>query len=119
MAKITGRAFKRLKKGSSEVASSIFLDGGMIGRQTQRTIDERSEARSSAVSNTAVLEFRGRRHVIRLVNISPSGAMVIFPHTPNIGERLNLQLLDQGLVSAQVRWVKSGRIGLSFAAPRH
>jgi hypothetical protein len=43
--------------------------------------------------------------------------MVIFPHIPNIGERLPLQLLDRGLVSAQVRWVKDGRIGLSFAFP--
>jgi hypothetical protein len=41
--------------------------------------------------------------------------MVIFPHTPNIGERLTLQLLDRGVVSSQVRWVKDGRIGLSFA----
>jgi hypothetical protein len=44
--------------------------------------------------------------------------MVVFPHTPNIGERLALQLLDRGLVWAQVRWVKDGRIGLSFAVPR-
>ncbi len=80
-------------------------------------IDERAELRHAASSSTAVLDFRGRRHVIRLINISSSGAMVIFPHTPNIGERLTLQLLDRGLVSAQVRWVKEGRIGLSFAAP--
>ena len=60
---------------------------------------------------------RQRKHVVRLVNISKSGAMVIFPHIPNIGECLPLQLLDQGLVTAQVRWVKDGRIGVSFAAP--
>jgi hypothetical protein len=99
------------------VASSFFLDGGMIPRTATRTIDERGELRQAALSGTAVLEFRGRKHVIRLVNISPSGAMVIFPHVPNIGERLSVQLLDRGLVSAQVRWVKEGRIGLSFAAP--
>jgi len=99
------------------VASSIFLDGSMIPRTEQRTIDERLEARHAAISSTAVLEFRGRKHVVRLINISPSGAMVIFPHIPNIGERLTLQLLDRGLVSSQVRWVKDGRIGLSFAAP--
>jgi hypothetical protein len=99
------------------VASSFFLDGGMIPRTASRTIDERGELRQAALSGTAVLEFRGRKHVIRLVNISPSGAMVIFPHVPNIGERLSVQLLDRGLVSAQVRWVKEGRIGLSFAAP--
>jgi PilZ domain len=89
----------------------------MVERTERRSIDERGELRHAAVSSTAVLEFRGRRHVVRLINISPSGAMVIFPHVPNIGERLPLQLLDHGLVSAQVRWVKDGRIGLSFAAP--
>ena len=99
------------------MASGFFLDGGMIPRTATRTIDERVEMRHAALSGTAVLDFRGRKHVIRLVNISESGAMVIFPHTPNIGERLTVQLLDRGLVSAQVRWVKGGRIGLSFTAP--
>jgi len=99
------------------VASGFFLDGGMIPRMSARTIDERTEVRHAAVSSTAVLEFRGRKHVVRLVNISASGAMVIFPHVPNIGERLLLQLLDRGVVTSQVRWVKDGRIGLSFDAP--
>ena len=99
------------------MASSFFLDGAMIPRSAERTIDERTELRHPAVSSTAVLDFRGRKHVVRLINISSSGAMVIFPHIPNIGERLILQLLDRGVVSAQVRWVKEGRIGLSFNAP--
>ena len=99
------------------MASSFFLDGGMIPRTAARTIDEREEPRHAAVSSTAVLDFRGRKHVVRLINISSSGAMVIFPHIPNSGERLALQLLDQGLVSSQVRWVKDGRIGLSFTRP--
>jgi PilZ domain len=99
------------------VASGYFLDGGMIPRSEKRSIDERSELRHASASSTAVLEFRGRKHVVRLINVSSSGAMVVFPHVPNIGEKLPLQLLDQGLVTAQVRWVKDGRIGLSFAAP--
>ena len=99
------------------MASSFFLDGAMVARSEQRSIDERAEIRSSSTSSTAVLEFRGRKHVVRLVNVSPSGAMVIFPYIPNIGERLPLQILDRGVVSAQVRWVRDGRIGLSFAAP--
>jgi len=99
------------------VASSFTLDGSMIPRQERRTIDERQEPRRAALSNTGVLEFRGRKHVIQLINVSKSGAMVVFPHVPNIGERLPLQLLDHGFVSAQVRWVKDGRIGLSFASP--
>ena len=99
------------------MASGYFLDGGMIPRSEKRSIDERSEVRRASVSSTGVLEFRGRKHVVRLVNVSSSGAMVIFPHTPNIGEKLPQQLLNQGLVTAQVRWVKDGRVGLSFAAP--
>ena len=97
------------------VASGYFLDGSMIERGTARSINERGETRQPSASSTAVLEFRGRRHVVRLGNVSPSGAMVIFSHTPNIGERLTLQLLDHGLVTAQVRWVKDGKIGLSFS----
>ena len=99
------------------MASSYFLDGSMIPRTESRAIDERTEVRHPSVSNTAVLEFRGRKHVIRLLNVSPSGAMIVFPHTPNIGERLLIQLLDRGALWAQVRWVKDGRIGVSFAAP--
>ena len=99
------------------MASGFSLDGGMIPRSEKRTIDERSELRHPSISSTAVLEFRGRKHVVRLVNVSSAGAMLVFPHTPNIGEKLPLQLLDQGLVSAQVRWVKDGRIGLSFVVP--
>ena len=100
------------------MASGFFLDGSMIPRSEKRLIDERNEARHPSASSTGVLEFRGRKHVVRLVNVSTSGAMVIFPHMPNIGERLPLQILDRGLVTAQVRWVKDGRIGLSFTGPQ-
>ena len=97
------------------MASSYFLDGAMIPRTESRSIDERAEVRYPSLSGTAVLEFRGRKHVVRLVNVSSSGAMVIFPHVPNIGERLLLQVLDRGTVWAQVRWVRDGRVGVSFA----
>ena len=99
------------------MASSFFLDGSMIPRTESRSIDERGEVRYPSLSSTGVLEFRGRKHVVRLINVSSSGAMVIIPHIPNIGERLPLQVLDRGVVTAQVRWVRDGRIGLSFAAP--
>jgi hypothetical protein len=99
------------------VASKFFLEGNMVERSARRTINERDEPRLPAASSTAALEFRGRRHVVRLVNVSKSGAMVVFPHVPNIGEAVSLQLLDRGNVPAQVRWVKDGRIGLSFDLP--
>ena len=99
------------------MASGFFLDGGMIPRSHRRSVDEREEERLPAESCTAIMDFCGRNHVIRLINLSDSGAMVIFPYVPHIGERLKLQLLDRGRVTAQVMWVKDGRIGLSLTTP--
>ena len=96
------------------MAGRFSLDGAMIPRTVKRMIDHRSEERFPADSETAVMEFRGRKHVVRLVNSSASGAMVIFPLVPHIGERVSLQLLEQGHLSARVRWVRDGRIGINF-----
>ena len=98
------------------MAAKFSLDGGMIPRTVKRMLDERSEERYPASSGTAVMDFRGRKHVVRLVNTSASGAMVIFPLVPHIGEQVSLQLLDRGQVAASVRWVRDGRIGISFDA---
>jgi methyl-accepting chemotaxis protein len=97
------------------VASDFSLEGGMIPRAATRAIDERGELRHAALSGTAVLEYRGRRHVIRLVNVSSSGAMVIFPYVPHIGETVRIQLVDRNSMAAQVIWARDGRVGLSFA----
>lgn len=99
------------------MASNFSLDGSMIARSACRSADHRCEMRVDAGSQTAVLTFRGRRHVVRLVNTSASGAMLIFPHVPNIGEEVELQMLDHGQLSAQVRWVREGRVGVSFDRP--
>lgn len=100
--------------GGKQLASNFSLDGSMIPRSASRTADHRCEQRVDAGSRTAVLTFRGRRHVVRLVNTSASGAMLIFPDVPNIGEEVGLQVLDHGQLSAQVRWVRDGRVGVSF-----
>jgi len=96
------------------VPAKFSLDGGMIPRSVKRMLDERTEERFEASAQTAVMEFRGRKHVVRLVNTSPSGAMVIFSLVPHIGEQVAFQLLDRGQVIAMVRWVRDGRIGISF-----
>ena len=93
------------------------MGGAAVPRRDPSAVERRSEVREPVSSGTAVLEFRGRRHLVRVVNVSDSGAMVIFPSIPDVGERLMLQLLDRGVVSSQVRWVKDGRIGLTFEFP--
>ena len=99
------------------MAFSFILESGLVPGMPWRKSDRRSDPRHDCTSGSAVIEFRGARHAVELINVSNSGAMVLFPHVPNIGERLPLQLLDRGLVSSQVRWVKDGLVGLSFAAP--
>jgi hypothetical protein len=96
------------------VAAKFKLDGGMIPRTVKRMFDERAEERLPAGSSTAVMAIRDRRHVVRIVNTSPSGAMIICPMEPHIGEELTLQLLDRGTVRARVRWVRDGKIGVNF-----
>ena len=92
------------------------LDGGMIPRSVRWVFDERGEPREPAVSQTAVLAHRGRNHVVKVLNLSSSGAMVIFPVLPHIGEAVTLQLLEWGHVHGNVRWVRDGKIGINFAA---
>jgi hypothetical protein len=102
----------------NRVAARYSLDGGMIPRTVKRTHDERAELRPSTRSETAAMNFRGRRHIVRLINTSSSGAMVFFNKVPHIGEQVSLQLLGHGEISASVRWVRDGRIGVSFDDPR-
>lgn len=93
-----------------------MLHGSMIPRSVRRMFDERAEPREQTVSQTAVLELRGRKHVVRLENLSPSGAMVIFKAMPHIGEQVALHLSDRGRVRGQVCWVRDGHVGVNFAA---
>ena len=95
------------------------LDGGMIPRNVRRMFDQREEPRFDIEGElqTAVLIHGGRNHVVRVANISSSGAMVVYPDIPHIGETVTLQLLDHGAVAGHVRWVRDGRVGINFVTP--
>ena len=77
--------------------------------------DARSEPREPA-SQAVLLELRGRKHEVRLVNLSTSGAMIDFDAMPHIGEEVALHLGDRGTVAGQICWVRDGQIGVTFAA---
>ena len=99
------------------MSSRFQLHGKMIPRTVRRMFDERSEERLEAESQTAVLSIRGRNHIVSLVNLSRSGAMVRFSGDAHIGEIVSLQLLDRGTIEGQVRWLRDGRMGVYFARP--
>jgi len=99
------------------MSSRFQLHGNMIPRTVKRVFDQRSEERIDAESNAAVLSLRGRNHVVTLVNLSRSGAMIRFAGDAHIGESVSLQLLDRGTIAGQVRWLRDGRMGVYFAIP--
>jgi hypothetical protein len=99
------------------VPASFGLEGKMIPRQVKRLFDERSEPREDAGSATAVMEHEGRRHVVRLVNISRSGTMVIFPLMPHIGDRVRLQMFGRDQQAGTICWARDGRVGITFDVP--
>jgi hypothetical protein len=99
------------------MSSRFQLHGRMIPRSVKRMFDERSEERLDAESQTAILSFRGRNHIVSLANLSRSGAMLRFTGDAHIGESVSLQLLDRGTIDGQVRWLRDGRMGVYFACP--
>lgn len=88
-----------------------------IGDGLRRLFNARSEQRTETESQTAILNHRGRRHVVRVANISASGAMIVYAGDLAAGDEVVLHLLDQGPVRAQARWVRDGRVGVSFDGP--
>ena len=99
------------------MATRFGLSGGMIPRSVTRLFDQRSEPRIEPDEEHAVLDHRGARHPVKVVNISSAGAMVEYATVPYIGERVRLQLLGREPVTGFVRWVREGRVGINFDAP--
>lgn len=99
------------------MSSRFQLHGDMIPRTVRRMFDERSEERIATESQTALLSLRGRSHIVSLLNLSRSGAMLRFAGEAHIGEAVSIQLLDRGTIAGQVRWLRDGRMGVHFSNP--
>ena len=97
--------------------ASNFLDGGMVPRSVKRMFDQRDEPRELRPAEKAMLVHEGARHEVRLLNLSRSGAMVIFSSMPHIGDPVELGLPGGNPVPGKVCWVRDGRIGVTFDSP--
>ena len=98
------------------MAGKFSLDGAMIPRSVRRDVRRARRAARAGRFADRRSAHRGRNHVVKVLNLSNSGAMVIFPHLPHIGEAVSLQLLDWGQVHGHIRWARDGKIGINFAA---
>ena len=61
----------------------------------------------------------GRRHQVRIRNISTTGAMIdgLDGTAAAAGAGVLIELLEDQMFTAFLRWVKDGKAGLQFAEP--
>lgn len=93
------------------------LAGTMIPRTTTRAHDQRGDARYDGLVREAVLSARGREQLVRVVNISAEGAMIVPAPPLRIGEALSLRLPGELRVEASVRWIRGEHMGVVLTTP--
>ena len=71
--------------------------------------------RHRLVEEKVRLTHDGQAHEAELINVSGGGAMIAAQFVPNVWDKLDLHLGENGTIECAVRWVKNGRLGLEFA----
>ena len=90
------------------------LAGLQIPREERRSTDQRSEDRHWGIVDRAMLVFRRKKLLVRVVNVSSSGIMIEADIMPRIGERVAVDFEGFDRLQGVVRWIKGGRIGLDL-----
>ena|SRR5215217_5392576 len=85
-----------------------------IPRVERRATDQRSEDRHWGVVDRAIIVFRRKKQLVRVVNISSGGIMIESEIVPRIGEAIPVEFEGFERLQGIVRWVKQGRIGLDL-----
>ncbi len=87
-----------------------------IQRSERRTTNQRCEDRHWGVVDRAMVVFRRKKTLVRVVNISTSGLMIESEIEPRIGEAITVEFEGFSRLDGTVRWVKQGRIGIDVGA---
>jgi hypothetical protein len=80
----------------------------------RRKAAQRGAERHRGLAEHAAIVVRGKRALVRVVNLSPGGVTIESGLTPAVGETVSILLPNADLASATVRWVRGGRIGLAW-----
>ncbi len=84
----------------------------MIHRSERRTTNQRREDRHWGVVDRALIVFRRKKTLVKVVNISSSGVMIESEIEPRIGEAVGIEFEGFDRLEGAVCWVKQGRIGI-------
>lgn len=86
-----------------------------VPREVPRTTHMRDDDRHRLTDQQVEVVHKRKRHMVQLVNLSGGGAMIAGELKPNLWDRVDLHLGNDGKIECAVRWLKGGRIGLEFA----
>ena len=85
-----------------------------IPREERRSTDQRREDRHWGIVDRAMLVFRRKKLLVRVVNVSSSGIMIETDVMPRIGEKVAVDFEGFDRLEGIVRWIRGGRIGLDL-----
>lgn len=91
------------------------LDAVGLPRSETRRGNHRDEDRHRLSGHTAQLRYRGKKHVVELINVSGGGAMIRADFTPRLWDLVELHLGEGAAIECAVRWLREDRVGLEFA----
>lgn len=97
-------------------ATARKLGAEIVARAGTHAVDRRAEPRQEGIVDCSTLFFRGGVHLVPVVNVSMRGAMIRSAIEPRIGEDVVIRFEGCSPIQASVRWVRGGRIGLSFGS---
>ena len=85
-----------------------------IPREERRVTNQRREDRHWGVVDRAMIVFRRKKLLVKVVNVSSGGIMIESEIIPRIGESVAVEFEGFDRLQGIVRWVKQGRIGLDL-----
>ena len=74
-----------------------------------------SRAPRTKMLRSAILEIGGVQHSVRIRNISRTGAMIDGFESGQVGDEVLIELMDDQMFRAHLRWMQNGKAGLEFA----
>ena len=100
------------KKGADAYTGLTSVE---ISREETRTTHMRDSDRHRLPDQQVKVKHKRKLHTVQLVNLSGGGAMIAGDIRPNLWDRVDLHLSDDGVIECAVRWLRGDRIGLEFA----
>jgi hypothetical protein len=100
------------KKGADADAGLTSVE---IAREETRTTHMRDSDRHRLPDQQVKVKHKRKLHTVQLVNLSGGGAMIAGDVRPNLWDRVDLHLSEDGVIECAVRWLRGDRIGLEFA----